>query len=217
MGEVILLGQQTNNKPKLSETNPKLSAFLGLAVIALFVFGVVSIVGDVIETIVKSVLWLKETVSSLDAVIIVALISGAVSIIGIVLSSIVSKMVDYKKARREYLAQKREQPYSEFIEMIYKLQQSSKPGKAYPQEEMVEDLLRFSKQITLWGSPRVVNNWVKFKEIAINGNTGIENLLITEELMNDMRRDLGLRRTQKGKLLAFFINDIKDAMKKAKK
>ena len=48
----------------------------------------------------------------------------------------------------------------------------------------------------------------------MKGNKGIDNLLITEQLMNDMRKDLGLPRVKKGNLLAFFINDIKDAMKK---
>lgn len=34
--------------------------------------------------------------------------------------------------------------------------------------------------------------------------------------MNEMRRDLGLRRVKKGNLLAFFVNDIKEIMKKNK-
>jgi len=48
-------------------------------------------------------------------------------------------------------------------------------------------------------------------------NCGYENLLLTEDIMNAMRKDLGLRKVKKGNLLAFFINDIKDAMKKVKK
>ena len=46
---------------------------------------------------------------------------------------------------------------------------------------------------------------------------GIENVLLTEEIMNAMRKDLGLRKIKKGNLLSFFINDIKEAMKGAKK
>ena len=199
-----------------SDRHPRFSALLGLAVIALVVYGAVAIIRDIIHTAVKSVVWLVETVSSLDAVIIVALISGAVSIVGIVLSSIIAKMLDYRRTRREYLTQKREKPYGEYIDMIYKIQQSSKPGKSYPQEEMIDDILRFSKQITLWGSPRVVKNWVKFREVAMKGNKGIDNLLITEKLMNDMRKDLGLPRVKKGNLLAFFVNDIKEKLKAGK-
>ena len=37
-----------------------------------------------------------------------------------------------------------------------------------------------------------------------------------EEIMNEMRKDLGLKRVKKGNLLAFFINDIKSALKTMK-
>lgn len=202
-----------------AEKHPKLNVLLGLFILIGLVYIAFWILKIVFKFLGKElselVNWISKIGSNLDAVVIVALISGVISISGIVISSIIAKSLDYKRTRREYLTQKREQPYGEYIDMIYKIQQSSKPGKDYPQEEMVEDLLRFSKSITLWGSPRVVSNWVKFREIAMkDGNKGIENLLITEKLMNDMRKDLGLPKVKKGNLLAFFINDIKDAMKK---
>ena len=75
----------------------------------------------------------------------------------------------------------------------------------------------FSKEITLWGSSSVIKKWVKFRENGMKENCGYENLLLTEDIMNAMRKDLGLRKVKKGNLLAFFINDIKDAMKKVKK
>lgn len=162
----------------------------------------------------KLVAWLSSLASKLDAVIIVALITGGVSIIGVVISSIVAKRIDYKKSRQEYLAQKREDPYGEFVEMIYKIQQNAKNKDSYSQEQMVEDLSRFSKQITLWGSSRVVKKWVEFR--GNGASAGTENLFLMEEIMNEMRKDLGLRRVKKGNLLAFFINDIKSVMKNKK-
>ena len=209
--------EEKKNKT-FAEKHPYWNAFLGLIILAVLTFIVLFLLQLIFKFlgagITKALAWLSEISSNVDAVVIVALISGTISIFGIVLSSIVAKSLDYKRTRREYLTQKREQPYGEYIDMIYKLQQSSKPGKSYPQEEIIEDLLRFSKQITLWGSPRVVSNWVKFREIAMKGDKGIENLLLTEQLMNDMRKDLGLPRVKKGNLLAFFVNDIKEAMKK---
>ena len=35
--------------------------------------------------------------------------------------------------------------------------------------------------------------------------------------MNEMRKDLGLKKVKKGNLLAFFVNDITTSMKAAKK
>ena len=97
--------------------------------------------------------------------------------------------------------------------MIYKIQQNSKNPDSYTQEQMIEDLLKFSKQITLWGSSRVVKKWVEFRLNGAKPDTGKENLFVMEQIMNEMRKDLGLKKVKKGNLLGFFINDIKDALK----
>ena len=157
--------------------------------------------------------WLEAFDTTSDKIVVVALITGIASFI----SLIVTKIIDQHQKRREYLDQKREKPYREFIDMIYKIQQNSKNGNKYTNEEMIKDLMVFSKEITLWGSSSVIKKWVKFRENGMKENCGYENLLLTEDIMNAMRKDLGLRKVKKGNLLAFFINDIKDAMKKVKK
>lgn len=157
--------------------------------------------------------WLSFAVSKLDAVVIVALITGCVSIVGVVISSVFAKRVEYKRSRQEYLAKKREEPYGEFVDMIYKIQQNSRKSGSYTDIQMLEDLSKFSKQITLWGSPKVVNKWVKFRENSLNPESAGKNLLVLEDIMNEMRKDLGLKKVKKGNLLAFFVNDIKSAIK----
>ena len=79
---------------------------------------------------------------------------------------------------------------------------------------MIEDLSKFSKQITLWGSSRVINKWVEFRENGSNPEKGKDNVFLMDEIMNDMRKDLGLKKVKKGNLLRFFINDIKNELKK---
>ena len=198
------------NKRSFAEEHPKWNQAIGtiaaLTLVVLAIFIVVKVIQYAIKAGASLLTWVSQTLPKMDAVVIVALITGAV----------VAKAVEYRRTRREYLTQKREDPYSEFIEMVYKIQQSSKPGKEYPEEEMIKDLTRFSKKITLWGSPKVVNDWVKFKENALKSN-GMDNLFLTETIMNDMRKDLGMPRVKKGHLLAFFVNDIKDAMKNKKR
>lgn len=161
--------------------------------------------------------WLSSIASKLDAVVIVALITGAVSITGVIISSIVAKSIDYKKARRAYLAQKREEPYGEFVEMVYKIQQNIKKPNSYTDEQMISDISKFSKQITLWGSRKVANKWVKFRENGANPNASQKNLFVLEDIMNEMRKDLGVKKVKKGNLLAFFVNDIKQVLKGVKK
>lgn len=207
-------------KAPLSEKHPNINALIGLllvVVIGAVVWGVVYYLFVYLGMIItKFVDWSTSVASKMDAVVIVALITGAVSIIGVIISSVVAKIIDYKKNRKEYLNQKREEPYGEFVEMVYKIQQNVKNNNSYTEQMMIDDLSKFSRKITLWGSTKVVKKWIKFREQGANPDTGIDNLFILEDIMNEMRRDLGLRRVKKGNLLAFFVNDIKEIMKKNK-
>lgn len=211
------------NKTKLkdprpfAEKHPKLNLLIGFILLLVIVTILVVTIYGVGKILWKFVLWLSSLTSNLDAVVVVALITGAVSITGVILSSIVAKSIEYRKSRQDYLAKKRENPYGEFVDMVYKIQQNSKKPNSYTEKEMLEDLSKFSKEITLWGSSKVVAKWVQFRECRVNPNGSPDNLFILEDIMNEMRKDLGLKKVKKGNLLAFFINDIKETMKKYKK
>ena len=203
-----------------SARHPKLNFLLGL----LLLLFLVAILGAIIcwflqatkSSITVAAEWLASLASKLDAVIIVALITGCVSIVGVLISSIIAKRIDYKRSRQEYLAKKREEPYGQFVDMVYKIQQNSKKTNSYTEAQMLADLSVFSKQITLWGSSKVVKKWVQFRENSANPELARKNLLVLEDIMNEMRKDLGLRKAKKGNLLAFFVNDIKKAIKSMK-
>lgn len=205
--------ENKNNNLSFADKHPKLNALIALIILIGLVVLVVFLLKWIFSYIGQGVEKLATLISKLDAVLIVALITATVSLISVIISSIVSKIIDYRKTRQEYLAKKREEPYGEFVDMIYKIQQNAKKPDSYTQEQMIEDLLKFSKQITLWGSPRVVKKWLKFRLNGANPDAGKENLFVMEQIMNEMRRDLGLKKTKKGNLLGFFINDIKDALK----
>lgn len=211
---------KTDNR-SFSEKHPRLNFLVGLLLLFFLVVAagfVVYVIGKLITNgITAAANWLASLASKLDAVVIVALITGCVSIVGVLLSSIVAKRIEYKRGRQEYLAKKREEPYGQFVDMVYKIQQNAKKNNSYTEAKMIEDLSRFSKQITLWGSSNVVNKWVKFRESSANPDAAKNNLLVLEDIMNEMRKDLGLKKTKKGNLLAFFVNDIKSAMKTMKK
>ena len=215
-----IMGENNNKNTNTSfaEKHPKLNMCLGLLIlIGMVAFGIWFLKWlfcYLYKGISAFISMLADLASGLDAVVIVALITGSVSIVGVIISSIISKIIDYRKNRQEYLAQKREKPYGEFVDMVYKIQQNTKDPNSYTQEQMIEDLLGFSKQITLWGSPAVAKKWVKFRENGAKPDAGRENLFLMEQIMNAMRKDLGLKKVKKGNLLGFFINDIKTAFKK---
>lgn len=203
-----------------AEKHPVLNVLIGVFLILLLaaasLFSVYITVKYIFIGIKITVDWLASLASKLEAVVIVALITGSVSIIGVLISSVIAKRIEYKRSRQEYLAKKREEPYGQFVDMIYKLQENTKKHNSYTEKQMMEDLSKFSRKITLWGSSRVVNKWVKFRENSSNQDLAQKNLLLMEEIMNEMRKDLGLKKVKKGNLLAFFINDIKSAIKEMK-
>lgn len=204
-------------KAPFSERHPKINFVIGLLFLLILIAGGLAALYYAIKHIGIGISiltdWLAETASKLDAVVIVALITGAVSITGVIISSILGKIIEYRKARQEYLAKKREEPYTDFIDMVYKVQQNTKGTTQYTEQGMIDDISRFSKTITLWGSPRVVKKWVKFRENGMNPKAAIDNVFLIEEIMNEMRRDMGLKKVKKGNLLAFFVNDIKSVIR----
>lgn len=183
---------KNSSKDSFAEKHPILNLLLALVLLFGFIFVAIVVIHFAfkyicvgIELAIKR---LSKTVAKLDAVIIVALITGCISVI----SSIVSKWIDYRQKRQEYLAKKRDEPYGAFVDMIYKIQQNTKQEGAYTEAQMIEDLSKFSKQITLWGSSNVVNKWVKYRENSLNPDYAAKNLFVLEDIMNEMRKDLGV-------------------------
>lgn len=176
-----------------------------IVIIILAIQYTINIISDAIERI-------TQVTSNVDAVIIVALITGAVSILGVILSSIIAKILEYRQNTKRYLYEKREEPYSEFIEMVYKLQQNAKSKKVYSEEELLTDIVKFSKKLTLWGSNKVIKKWLKFRETSqTSNNNPTDNLFVLEDIIFEIRKDMGQKKGElkQGDLLAFFVNDIR--------
>ena len=209
--------QKIKDGRPFSERHPKLNLLLGfillLGLLAISCFAVYLLIKYTGIGIGLFIDWLKDIASKLEAVVIVALITGSLSLTGVIISSIVSKRIDYKKSRATYLAQKREKSYEAFIAMFYKIQRNGKKPGSYTEKEMLEDMFAFSQELTLWGSKKVADKWVKFRLNGANPDIAKENLFLLEDIMNEMRHDMGVKRVKKGNLLSFFVNDIKESMK----
>ena len=191
-----------------SDNHPYLNMIQGLSfllILSIFVMGLIIF-------LVKAIIKVFRASSKLDSVIVVAMITGFLSIVG----NVGSKFYEQKKKREEYLAQKREKSYGQFVDMIYKLQNSVDNPDTYTEENMKKDLSKFSKEITLWGSSNVVKKWDEFRLNGNISNNGNNNLFLIEEIINAMRKDLGVKKTKKGDLLAFFVNDIKEILNQEK-
>ena len=188
---------------------------VGMLVLGIIVYIVVWLIGLFLGYVGGFV----NRLSNMDAVVIVALITGSVSILGVVISSIVSKIVEYRQNKKRYLYEKKEEPYSEFIEMVYKIQEKGKAKENINDEEMLDDIFSFSKKLTLWGSNKVIRKWLAFRKISQEQNDNTENLFMLKEIIFEIRKDMGQKKSglEKGDILAFFVNDIEDYLPKDKK
>ena len=161
------------------------------------------------------VTYLQNMTSSLDVVVLVALITGSITL----LNSFYSRYSEQRNKKREYLATKREGPYSDLFTVIHKVSLSGKGDFLYSNEEMIKDINDFNSKLSLWGSPKVVKKWNDFRQKSLEGNKQLEPkelLNAVEEVMNEMRKDLGSKSTKKGELLSIFINDSDNLLRKRK-
>ena len=206
------------NKIPFKERHPKLNVLFSflflLFLIAIALVVLYYVLVGLKYGISKAVEWLTTIASKLDAVVIVALITGSVSLVSVIISSIVSKTIDYKTSRREYLAKKREEPYGDFVDMYFKVANQKK--EPYTQDEMIKDISKFSRQLTLYGSKPVVRNWIKFRKNGADPSKAEDNVFVMEKIMNSMRKDLGVKKLKEGELLSLNINDIDKVIQKRK-
>ena len=161
------------------------------------------------------VTYLQNMTSSLDVVVLVALITGSITL----LNSFYSRYSEQRNKKREYLATKREGPYSDLFTVIHKVSLSGKGDFLYSNEEMIKDINDFNSKLSLWGSPKVVKKWNDFRQKSLEGNKQLEPkelLNAVEEVMNEMRKDLGSKSTKKGELLSIFIYDSENLLGKRK-
>ena len=186
-------------KPSIKDT------ILGLVVIIIIVI----IGGLILKYVVTGLLifarWVQGVASGLEAVVLVAIISAAVSLIVAFANSVLSKIIESNHKRREYLAQKREIPYQSFLKIFFKLMQGASEEENY-NVDLINDTNEFSKDILLWGSPDVVRKWVTFRNACLqSSNEPMIAMGTLENLVNAMRKDLGLKKMKKNELLSVFI------------
>ena len=173
------------------------------AVILLIIFLVLSLM-MIYKYIPIWLRYLSEKVSKLEAIVIVAFITGTLTF----LTTVISKISDYKQEKSKFLMNKREASYAKFIRIVCKTLLDGKTGFEYSKDEMTRDLNEISGELTLWGSKEVVNKFIEFRNESANNNAPKNLLFNLEDIINEMRKDLGVGKTDKGKLLSIFINDM---------
>lgn len=188
----------------------------GLLVLAAIIFTSTAALSLLFSNIGTTLFAFFEKLSSLDAAIVVALITGSVSILTVVGGAIINNILKNKYERDEYLRKHREEPYTQLIEIFYKTLKASKEGNSYSEKEMLDDMMRFSRGLTLWGSSKAIKKWDEWRALSSNPSIDPYSLLHGMEIvLIQLRRDMGEKRGLKqGDLLKLVINDYDGATQK---
>ena len=182
-----------------------LNILLGLIIIVAIIYASLIVIMKFIDFMITVI----SIMSNYDAVILVALLTGFLSILGI----IISKFLEYRQKKQLYLYGKKEKAYASFIKMVYKMQECIKKGEDYSDKDMLEDVLNFSKELTLWGSNKVIRKWIEFRNTDYSNPSDYNNILYNlEDIIIEIRKDMGHKKfgLNKGDILSFFINDKMD-------
>lgn len=208
-------------KIPFEQKHPRINIMIGmisLVIIVLIAIWLIYFVFSCLESGLGQLLnFLKKFVSTTDKVIIVAMITGTVSIVGVVFTSVIAKIIDYRYNVKKYLYDKREIPYEQFISMVYAIMEDvNRPiNKRMTEFEINKMVSEFSKGLTLWGSNKVVKKWLKYRKASLNSNNPENTLLLLEDIIYEIRKDVGQRKKlEKGDMLSFFINDVEKLVEK---
>lgn len=188
----------------------------GLLVIAAIVVISASGISILVNSVGAAFLGFFDKLSSVDAAIVVALITGCVSILTVVGGAVINNILKSKHEREEYLRRHREAPYTQLIEIFYKMLAASKEGNAYTQEDILNDMMSFNQGLTLWGSSRAIQKWDEWRILSGKNPVNPYDILHgMEAVLIQLRKDMGEKRGLKqGDLLKLFINDYDEAMRK---
>jgi len=170
--------------------------------------------------------------SKVDKDITVAIVAAAGTILA---SVVVVSITQYNTKQMEVAETHRLQKievYSEFGDLVFSIFQMIKiPSRTDLPDDAKQELLRdaqsdlekkyasFSRKLLLWGSPEVIQSWLKFMansrsidaqpSEAKSAEAGLRNLLFMDDVFRAMREDLELSNSGlgEGDLVKAFLTD----------
>ncbi len=159
-----------------------------------------------------------RVLTALDSDIAVAIIAASATVLVSVISIVLGKAYEARALIQKEHREKKIPVYEDLFKFIFRILTGNRIGGAPSENEILEFMADFTQRIMVWGSDDVVAALVRWRRIALDEeelkNNPIKLLLLYEQLILAIRRDLGHRNTNlgTGDLLALFVNDIDDQL-----
>jgi len=143
----------------------------------------------------------------------------AFTAIALVLVAIVTyfanKTIETKKSVEQTIRPKKLELYQGFFDFLLRVLGNEKVITKPTEKEMMEFFIVSNPQLIAFASNSAIEKWGKLR-LSMASEDGVKNLFLLEDLLKEMRKDLGHSATgfHKGDILRLFINDVDDYIKK---
>jgi len=136
---------------------------------------------------------------------------------GTILTAVISLIfTQYRTKKRDIVEAHRPEKvktYSRFMQIVSYTLKNTKEDKGFlaEGEELPEDLLNlffdFQRDLMAWGSPEVIQAYLRFRNGAYLKPTTAEMLLLVDDVLRQIRKDLGHSdsKLKAGELLSVFL------------
>ena len=143
-----------------------------------------------------------------------ALGAAVLTVLGSVAPLIYSTYKNRQREIEQALYEKKEPVYESLMNFMFDVLKKSKTDESFDEQEMIDFLMKFSKELMLWGSDDVVRAYVRWRRVTSSNPTPTVMLLALEDLFRAIRLDFGHtnKGIEKGDLLSFIITDIDETL-----
>jgi len=141
----------------------------------------------------------------------VAIVAAAASVMISMVSLVLAKRYETLASITQELRAKKTPIYEEFVATIYKMLFAEQLGREpMSQLDLMSFFASYTEKLTIWGSDGVIKAWRAIRMSAISKVDGAETLFLYENLLVEIRKDLGHKNQgfKKGTVLGLFVNDI---------
>lgn len=134
----------------------------------------------------------------------------AAAIIGVIGTTALAILTHAKTKEREINSRhflEKKTAYMIFITLMFDLFKASKHNTEISDEEMLEKLFDFKRELMVWGDQNVIQQLEKYDDLA-QGNYENKDLLYSvDDLLRAIRKDLGHNdeKLERGKLVSMFL------------
>ncbi len=106
---------------------------------------------------------------------------------------------------RQFLDKKK--AYMTFVDVIFDLVKAIRNKTDMPQKELIDRMFSFKKELLVWGDQDVIMAMENYEKLAAKKPSVSELLLIVDDLLRAIRRDLGHNdnKLERGKLVSMLI------------